>query len=81
MSQRSTGLSKHERGKGHVPLRVLLYTRQQVADLLSCSVMTVIRMEQRGVLQGLRLNPTDKARVYFRASDVHTLVDKEASNA
>jgi hypothetical protein len=64
------------------PLPALLYTRQQVAELLSCSVMTVMRMEMRGVLQGLRLTPgTDKARVYFRASDVHALVEKVASDA
>jgi hypothetical protein len=67
--------------RGHAPQRSLLYTRQQTAELLSCSVMTVIRLEARGVLKGLRLNlDSDKGRVYHRADDVHALAGKGAAS-
>jgi Helix-turn-helix domain len=55
--------------------RPLLYTRQQVARMLNCSVMTVQRMEQDGRLRSFKLMPdVENARVYIKASDIYALI-------
>jgi hypothetical protein len=54
----------------------LLYTRKQSAALLSCSVMTVMRLEAAGALRRVRLPPgSTTGKVYNRASDVHALAE------
>lgn len=58
----------------------LLYTRQQVARMLNCSVMTVQRMQWDGRLPTFKLMPgAENARVYIKASDVHALIEKMTS--
>src|SRR5262249_39102326 len=60
--------------------RPLLYTRQQVARLFQCSVMTVIHGEQDGRLRSFKLMPdVENARVYIRAGDVTALIEKSSA--
>jgi hypothetical protein len=59
----------------------LLYSRKQVAQLLGgVSVATVRRLEQRGLLKGLRLTKSRLGTVFFRAADIDVFL-KEASDA
>jgi hypothetical protein len=54
----------------------LLYDRAQTASLLGgISTATVKRLEQKGVLQPVRLDPHagDRTPVFYRASDVLAL--------
>ena len=90
MSQTSTGLSKSERkrlrGKpakaAKLPKKVyqppdpaaLLYTRQHSRRVLSCSLTTIIRFEDAGLLDAIKLNPeSPNAKTYHRASQVQAL--------
>jgi hypothetical protein len=82
MSIQSTALGKDEkRGKrAHThnadDLEALLYTRAQTAKRLNCCVMTVIRLEERGALDRVRLNPdVPNSKVYNRASQVIALAE------
>lgn len=54
----------------------LLLTRAQAAQLLACSIAKLIRLEQRGALQPVRLDPTTRnSRVYYRTDAVHALAE------
>ena len=53
----------------------LLYSRPQVARLLNCSTMTVIRLTKQGALTPIRLAGT-KGKVFFRATDIYALVEQ-----
>lgn len=44
-------------------------TRAKVAEIFDCSVMTVMRLEKKGVLKPVRLRPG--GRVLFAASNVY----------
>jgi hypothetical protein len=55
-------------------LHPLLLTRRQVAELLSLSVMSVIRLEQQGRLQPIKLTHAQNAKTYYRAADVYAMV-------
>jgi hypothetical protein len=80
-----TGQSRHEKKRvtitrEHTPLPPLCYTRQQVADLLSCSVMTVMRLEAAGELESFGLTPgTDNSRKRITANSVHGLIARRAA--
>ena len=55
----------------------LLYTREQVAQLLGgVSIATVRRLEREGQLRPVRLSRSPTAMVFFRASDVRALVEE-----
>lgn len=56
----------------------LLYTRTQAAQLLACSIATLIRAEVRGDLHAVRLNPKSNAKVFYRAADVYALAESGA---
>ena len=56
----------------------LLYTRAQAAQLLACSIATLIRAEARGDLHAVRLNPKSNAKVFYRAADVYALAESGA---
>lgn len=51
----------------------LLVTRTQAAQLLACSVATVIRLEANGDLPAVRINRKPNSKVYYRRSDVWAL--------
>ena len=54
----------------------LLYTREQVATLLGgISTATIRRMERAGRLRPIRLTGRNTGQVFFKASDVHALVE------
>ena len=56
MSRQSTGLSRAEkRGQRSPSTKQLLCTRRDAAEMLRCSVSTVVRLEHEGKLQALRL--------------------------
>jgi len=59
----------------------LLYSRKQVAQLLGgISVATVKRLEQRGLLRGIRLTRSCVGSVYFRDIDIDAFL-AEVSDA
>ena len=51
-----------------------LPARKDVARLLGCSVRTVIRLEERGLLEPVRLGGGDAGRVHYSRSAVETLL-------
>lgn len=59
----------------------LLYTRSQTAQALGTSVVTVTRMEQRGLLPPIRLNSSPKSMVFYRAEDVRKLAQTGVGDA
>jgi hypothetical protein len=89
MSAQSTGLGKDEKRVARVKVKhppeleqgALLYTRQQTARLLNCSIMTVMRLEQRGALKPIKLSPGPMSKTYHRAKDVHALVEQGGDDA
>ncbi len=52
----------------------LLYPRAHAARLLNCSVQTVIRLEQRGVLTPIKLDKESKSAPTFYTHDNLTAV-------
>jgi hypothetical protein len=53
----------------------LLYTRRQAAEMLNCSVASLIRMENSGQLRAIKLNKQKRsAATYYAASDLQLLV-------
>jgi hypothetical protein len=61
------------------PLRQLLFSREQVAQMLGgISIATVRRLEHEGRLKPVRLSRSPTAMVFFRASDVDALIDEAA---
>lgn len=58
----------------------LLFTRGQVAKLLSVSTMTVIRMEADGRLQPIKLSPGVSARTYYRSADIYALIGRRGGD-
>lgn len=60
-------------------LEPLLYNRAQVALLLNRSIATIRRLERRGILRGIRLDPGagPNAPVMYRAADIRALVGSE----
>jgi hypothetical protein len=89
MSAQSTGLGKDEKRVARIKVKhppeleqdALLYTRQQTARLLSCSIMTVMRLEQRGVLDLVKLSPGPAAKGYNKARQVHALAEQGCNDA
>ena len=59
----------------------LVYSRDQTAQLLNVSEMTVRRLEERGILKPVRLNPVFGAKVFHRAADIHALIGLNGRNA
>jgi excisionase family DNA binding protein len=57
----------------------LLYTRHEVARLLSISVATVIRLENDGKLPGLKLGTSQNHKTLYRAADVFALAGAEVA--
>jgi hypothetical protein len=56
------------------PVRRLLYTRTQTAEILACSIPTVIRLENAGRLTKVRLTPNNaNAQVRHPVEQVHAL--------
>ena len=52
----------------------LLVTRVQASRLLSCSIATLIRAEQRGALTPVRLDPaSDNSKVFYTRQQVAAL--------
>jgi hypothetical protein len=64
-----------------VPDPQLLYSRAQAARLLgNVCVMTVVRLEKRGLLTPVRLDRRSKSgQVFYRHSDLIALVNGRAS--
>jgi DNA-binding XRE family transcriptional regulator len=60
-----------------VDLGRLLYTRSDVARLLSVSSSTLIRMENDGLLQPLKLGAAQNCKTLYRSVDVHRLAGIE----
>jgi hypothetical protein len=53
----------------------LLYSRAQLARLLSCSVATIQRMERQKLLKPVRLTRSKVGQCYFRREDVLELIE------
>lgn len=69
-------LTGHRSSSEHQPERLLL-TRRQVAEMLGgVSVETVRRLEDEGRLKPIRLSRSPTAQVFFKAADVHALVEE-----
>jgi hypothetical protein len=82
MSQSSTGLSKHERRCSKAAKKpyhspdpsALLWTRQHSCRALSCSLATIIRLEDAGKLDKIKLDPdSPNALTYHRPAQVKAL--------
>jgi hypothetical protein len=59
----------------------LLLTRKQAAERLGgISVSTIVRLEQEGRLQPVRLTPRS-GQVFYRATDLEMLVEESAEPA
>jgi hypothetical protein len=72
--------SKKHREAQREELRQLLYTRGQVAKMLGgVSIATIRRLESERRLKSIRLSKSPTAMVFFKASDVHALIE-EATN-
>lgn len=57
----------------------LLYSREQVAELFGgVSTATIRRMERENRLRPIRLTGRNTGQVFFKASDVHALVEEAA---
>jgi hypothetical protein len=57
----------------------LLYSREQVAELLGgISTATVRRLEREGRLRPIRLTGRNSGQVFFKATDVRTLIEEVA---
>lgn len=50
-----------------------LYDRQQSRRVLSCSLSTIIRLEEAGLLDKIKLNRTPLAKTHHRAAQVLAL--------
>jgi hypothetical protein len=62
--------------------RQLLFSRQQARPILGYpSLATLIRLERKGVLTPIRLNPRQTTgQVYYRGDELLRLVNGEASD-
>jgi hypothetical protein len=78
MSRQSTGLSRNEKRAQRSPpsSRQLLCTRKDAAELLRCSVSTVVRLEHQGTLKPLRLTRSPSSQIYLRMEDILALVEQ-----
>lgn len=57
-------------------LQQLLYSREQVARLLGYrSIASIIRLERQGVLRPVRISRSPTGQVFYRAADIHQLVE------
>lgn len=57
----------------------LLYTRDQLRRILGgISTDTITRLEAAGRLKPIRLSPAERARVYYRRSDIDALIGANA---
>lgn len=61
-----------------VPIEEDLLTRKDVMRLLNVSYPTVVRMDQKGILQ--RVNPPGTRTALYRRTDVEKLLKSERSN-
>jgi len=57
----------------------LIVSRQQAARMLSCSIRTVQRLEERGQLKAVKLTQTTGGMVYFNTDQVKALAQGGAS--
>ena len=63
-------------------VRRLLFTRQQTSEVLSCSIPTVIRLENAGRLDKVRLDPNKPtSEVRHRVEQVEALARGETEEA
>lgn len=53
----------------------LLYTRRQSSHALSCSVATLVRLENAGVITKVRLAGSPSSAVFHRASQIRQLAE------
>jgi hypothetical protein len=51
----------------------LLVPRAEAASMLSTSVATIIRLENDGILEAVKLSRGQNSRTYYRLSDVQRL--------
>ena len=55
----------------------LIYSRQTTSELLDdCSIATLMRYEQEGILKPFRLSNSPNGKVYYTAEDIHALIAK-----
>jgi hypothetical protein len=80
MHRRSNPISETEKSRRSrqreqqlAAVETLLYTRIQTAKVLNCSLATVIRLENAGLLDKVKLAGSRNGKVYHRASQVHAL--------
>lgn len=63
-------------------LQPLLYRRAQVQRLLNCSRATLLRLEKKGRLVPIKLDPqAPTAMTFYTAANVHTLAGSVATIA
>jgi hypothetical protein len=65
--------AKRKRNILATDIEKLLYSRTQAAQALSTSTVTITRLEQAGLLRPVKLSPSPKAMVYYRAEDIRKL--------
>ena len=60
----------------------LIYSRKQVAGALGVSTYYIMRLEEAGSIQGIRLGTSPNSMVFFRAEEVQRFLDEaeEAGN-
>jgi hypothetical protein len=58
----------------------LLQKRQDTARQLSCSTMTIVRLEAAGKLRAIKLSDSPKARVFHLCDEVRQLVEVQSSS-
>jgi hypothetical protein len=84
MAKQATALGKDEKRRSQSDDRdeQLLFTRQQVANLIGRPLSFVQALEKAGKLKGLRLSGKPTGLVFFRRADVLALIEEapEASH-
>jgi hypothetical protein len=90
MSIKSTGLGKEEKRTKRAHTRNtdqatsqerprLLHDRKGAAWLLSCSIMTLIRLEERGVLRPMKLTPgCDNSKTFYTDENIQAVARGDA---